>query len=109
MPLDLEFDVGHLECSIGEHRLVCTSQHLVIGPHRLPLAEILDLRVSRRLFFVELATRTGTHRFYANPRPWEDGDWERLAAHLERWHHRARELGRGNVPPELLRLLGLAV
>ncbi len=106
MPLDLEFDVGHLECSIGDHRLVCTSRLLALGPQRLPLSQILDLRVSRRLFFVEIATQTGTHRFYANPRPWEGGDWEQLASQLEHWHQRARQLGdQQDIPTELLRLV----
>lgn len=105
MPLDLELDVGHLECSIGEHRLVCTSRLVAIGRLRLTFDQILDLRVSQRLFFVELATRTGTHRFYANPRPWEGADWTHLATLLHQWHRRAQRLGdRRDVPPELLRL-----
>jgi len=105
MPLDLVLDVGHLECSIGEHRLYCTSRLLVLGPLRVTFDQILDLRVSERLFFVELALCDGTHRFYASPRPWEDGDWRRLASHLLRWHDRARQLGdRDDVPLELLHL-----
>ncbi|MEN0061488.1 MAG: hypothetical protein AAGA48_05015 [Myxococcota bacterium] len=105
MPLDLEFDVGQLRCLIGEHRLVCTTQRLAIGRLRLPFVQILDLRVSRHLFFVEVATRTGTHRFYASPRPWEHRDWERLSDHLLHWHQRAHQQGdRADVPSELLRL-----
>lgn len=105
MPLDLQLDVAHLECSIGEHRLRCTARDLVIGPLRLLLPHVLDLRVSRRLFFVEVATARGTHRFYASPRPWEGPDWERLADQLAYWHQRALRLGDGrDVPAELLRL-----
>ncbi|MEO0604284.1 MAG: hypothetical protein AAF211_22805 [Myxococcota bacterium] len=103
MALDLELDVGHLTCWIGEHRLLCTSRHLAIGTLRVPRGQVVDLRVSRRLFFVEVATRTGTHRFYAKPRPWEDGDWKRLANHLTTWHQRGPARGdQRDVPHELL-------
>lgn len=106
MPLDLAFDVGRLTCFIGEHSLVCTTQHLAIGRLRAPFPQILDLRVSSRLFFVEVGMRDGTHRFYANPRPWEGDDWLSLRRHLLHWHTRARHLGdRSDVPEDLLALM----